>query len=423
MSGATATAHLLLTGDELLRGFVQEANAIVVAASLRDLGVTLSSIRVVGDAPGALRSALAEAHAADVSLVVVTGGLGPTHDDRTSELVAEIVGRPLELRSDALEIVEARVRAYGRMRTPEEVATFAPGNEKQATLPAGATMLDPLGTAPGYVLASTAAPTFVVLPGPPSEMRHAWQQALRSAEVRAVTDQVVAAHERLVRAWGVPESRASQVLAGLAHEDSPGCQVTLCARDGELELSIRGTDAQRIDDLAGGLRGALGANVFAVDDERTIARIVGDALRERGWTLATAESCTGGLVAAALTDVPGSSAWFPGGAVSYANDVKRSLLQVDAGSLAREGAVSEAVAREMAAGARATFAADVAVAVTGIAGPGGGSDDKPVGTVHLVAAGPDGDLHRRVRIPGDRSTVRRRSVAMALHLVRELLDA
>ena len=168
---------------------------------------------------------------------------------------------------------------------------------------------------------------------------------------------------------------------------------------------------------------ALDTAVFAVDDDRTIARIVGDALTVRGWTIATAESCTGGLVAAAITEVPGSRAWFPGGGVAYANEAKQSLLDVDAEVLTREGAVSEGVARAMASGARRAFAADVGVAVTGIAGPGGGSEAKPVGTVHVAASGPDGALHRQVRIPGDRATVRRRSVSIALHLVRELLDA
>ena len=395
MSRRSPTALLLVTGDELLRGFVHESNAIVVAASLRELGIDLHSIRIVGDAPDALRTALATAHASGDDLVVVTGGLGPTHDDR----------------------------AYGRMRTPEETALFAPGNEKQATLPTGATMLDPLGTAPGYVLAAAGAPTYVVLPGPLSEMRHAWHQALRSDEVAQIVARVVAVHERLVRAWGVPESRASQLLVELGHDDTTACRVTLCARDGELELSIRGTDASAVDTLSSRVAQALDTAVFAVDDDRTIARIVGDALTVRGWTIATAESCTGGLVAAAITEVPGSSAWFPGGGVAYANEAKQSLLDVDAEVLTREGAVSEGVARAMASGARRAFAADVGVAVTGIAGPGGGSEAKPVGTVHVAASGPDGALHRQVRIPGDRATVRRRSVSIALHLVRELLDA
>jgi nicotinamide-nucleotide amidase len=418
-----ARAVAIATGDEILRGFVHEANTMVIARGLRDADIDLVAIRVVGDSPDALQRVLEEAAASGVELVVTTGGLGPTHDDRTTELVAGAAGLTTELREDALEFVEARVRAYGRMRTPEEAATFAPGNRKQATLPVGALMLEPLGTAPGYVVeAQAGAPTFVVLPGPPSEMRHAWRAALASEPVQALAHRAGAANERVLRAWGVPESAASQALAELGHEDSDACRVTLCARDGELELSIRGRDRDAVTRVVDGMRGALGASVFAVDDERSIARIVGERAAELGWAIATAESCTGGMLAAALTDEAGSSAWFAGSVVSYANEVKEQALGVPADVLVTHGAVSEATAAAMAEGVLRTIDADVAISITGIAGPGGGSDEKPVGTVHLAARGPGGlSAARRIRIPGDRATVRRRTVNIALHMLRELL--
>lgn len=418
----TPTARLLLTGDELLRGFVQDANSGFLAERLRELGIAVDEFRVLGDEHGAIARALETALDRDgVDLVVVTGGLGPTHDDRTSDAVAAALGLELELHEDALEVVEARVRAYGRMRTPEEAATFTPGNRKQATLPAGATWVDPLGTAPGYVVADGQR-LVVVLPGPPSELRHAWAGIEGTAELAALAARVEAQHERLVRLWGVPESRASQQLQALGHEDAPARRVTICARDGELEVAVRGEDVGAVDALVDGLVAAFPAECFATDDHRPVVELVGARLGQLGWRVGLAESCTGGMLGSVVTGVAGSSAWFAGGLVTYANEAKVALAGVAPSTIEAHGAVSEPVARELAAGARLVLATEVGIGITGVAGPGGGTQEKPVGTVHVAIATPEGEHHRKLHIPGDRATVRRRSCAIALHELRLALD-
>lgn len=415
-------ARLLLTGDELLRGFVQDANSGHLAERLRVMGIAVDEFRVLGDEHGAIRRALEEALVDDdLDLVIVTGGLGPTHDDRTSEAVAAALGLELELHEDALEVVEARVRAYGRMRTPEEVATFAPGNRKQATLPRGATWVDPLGTAPGYVVEGGRDQVMAVLPGPPSELRHAWAGIEQSRQLADLRARVPARHERLVRLWGVPESRASQQLASLGHEDGTSRRVTICARDGELEVAVRGEDEVAVDELVDELLRAFAEECFATDDHRSVVELVGARLGALGWRLGLAESCTGGMLGAMVTSIGGSSSWFAGSLVTYANEAKVAIAGVDMGTLEAHGAVSEPVAMELARGARRTLATEVGIGITGIAGPGGGSEQKPVGTVHIGIVTPHGGHHRLVRVPGDRATVRRRSCAIALHELRQAL--
>lgn len=422
--GGAPIARLLLTGDELLRGFVQDANSGYVAARLRDLGIELDTIRIVGDDYAAIEHELRLARDTDgVDLVVVTGGLGPTHDDRTSEAVASALDVDLELRHDALDVVEARVRAYGRMSTAEEIATFTPGNRKQAMLPAGSTWVDPLGTAPGYVVADATGHAVAVLPGPPAELRHAWVGIEATTELTTLQARVGERHERLVRLWGIPESRGSQVLVDLGHEDSPERRVTICARDGELEVAVRGSDAAGIDALVDALQVSFADAVFAVDDYREVVELVGELLRARGWSLALAESCTGGMLGATITGLAGSSEWFLGSAVTYADSAKVALVGVDRATLDAHGAVSEATVREMARGARAAFGSDVGIGITGIAGPGGGTPDKPVGTVHVGISSPAGDRHLPLRMPGNRAIVRRRSCAIALHELRRALES
>ncbi|MCW2955787.1 MAG: competence/damage-inducible protein [Thermoleophilia bacterium] len=422
MNGASRSprAIVLITGDELLRGFIQDANSGFLAESLRELGIELVQVRIVGDDFAEIEGAIADSlEGIGADLVILSGGLGPTHDDRTSEAVANALGRDLQVDEDALEVVSARVRAYGR-RTPEELETFTVGNRKQATMAQGATWVDPMGTAPGYVLAVDEI-TFVVLPGPPPELRHAWAGVVQTPQMQAVLARVEPRHERLVRIWGVPESTASSVLARTGHEDDATRRVTICARDGELEISVRGSDRGRIDSLVEELAGAFGGAVFALDDHRSVVELIGDDLVGRGWMLATCESCTGGLLGGAMTAVPGTSSWYEGGVVTYSYASKTKLAGVDHDLIVRDGAVSETVARAMATGVRATLATEVGVAITGIAGPGGGTDAKPVGTVHLAVSTPSGDVHRQIRVPGDRATVRRRSAHVALHMVREVL--
>lgn len=415
-------ARLLLTGDELLRGFIQDANSGFLAAELRGIGIELDEIRVIGDDFGAIERALHEALERDgIDLVLVTGGLGPTHDDRTSEAVARALGLALVLDARALEVVEQRIRAYGRMRTPEQIATYAPGNRKQATMPAGATWVDPLGTAPGYAVAAHDAQVVAVLPGPPSELRHAWQGIVAAPQVAALRARVVDRHERLLRIWGVAESRGSQLLEQLGHVDGPGRRVTICARDGELEIAMRGADPDAIDQLVAAIGSELGDAVFAIDEHRSVVELVGQQLVQRDWTLGLAESCTGGMLGELITGCAGSSAWFHGSLVTYANAAKVDVAGVSGATLAEHGAVSEAVAVELAQGARSRLNTDVGIGITGVAGPGGGSDDKPVGTVHLAIVTAGGVRHRQLHVPGNRDTVRRRSCVIALHELRQEL--
>jgi nicotinamide-nucleotide amidase len=292
---------------------------------------------------------------------------------------------------------------------------------KQATLPVGAVSVGLAGTAPGVVL-GTATGAAVALPGPPGELRRLWPRALQTEPVRAVLARARPPERRVLRFFGASESAVARVLAEAGGEGG-GVDVTVCARDFEIHVDLvvdAGAEA-RADELAASLRESdVGRFLFGAD-ERAIEELVLEECRARGLTLATAESCTGGLVAARLTSVPGSSDVFLGGLVAYADDVKAAALAVPEETLRRHGAVSAETARAMAAGSRAQVGADVAVAVTGIAGPGGGTDEKPVGLVYLHAAGPSGERSVDFSLPGDRDAVRGRATVAALHLVRRLL--
>jgi nicotinamide-nucleotide amidase len=410
-------AVAVVTGSELVRGDRFDRNGPFLMAEALTLGCRLGGIHVVGDDPAELESALRRGLEADLCLV--SGGLGPTHDDRTVELVARVTGRDLVV-DGALEAeIEAVSRAFAtRMRRPYH--DFVEGVRKQATVPRGATVLGIVGTAPGLVV-DTGSTVVVVLPGPPSELRRLWPRAVGTDAVQKILAHASAPRRTVLRFFGVSESALAKALAD-AGGDGDGVDVTICARDFELHLdmlTIPGHEA-RADALAGRIIAPLEEFLFSTD-ERGIAELVLELCRERGLSLATAESCTGGLIAARLTDVPGASDVFVGGVVSYHDGVKHAVLDVPGDLLSAHGAVSAEVAAAMATGARRRLAADVAVAVTGIAGPAGGSAEKPVGLVFLHAEGPDGQLARRLELPGDRDTIRQRATVVALHLVRRLL--
>jgi competence/damage-inducible protein CinA-like protein len=407
---------VVATGSELVRGDRTDRNGPFLAQELLRLGVEPARIAIVGDDPAELEAALREGLQADLCLV--SGGLGPTHDDRTVELVARVAGRELVL--DAAleaEIEDVSRRIAERLRRP--YADFEAGVRKQATLPEGAEPLGLAGTAPGFVLQGTS--TVVVLPGPPPELRRLWPRALETEAVRRVLDRAQAPERRVLRFYGASESEIARALAETGGEGD-GVRATICARDFEIhvDLMVEPGGEGRADELAVGLQGRVGPYLFA-EDERPVEELVLDACRTRSLTLATAESCTGGLVAARLTSVPGSSDVVLGGVVAYANEVKTGELGVSAELLERHGSVSAEAAEAMAAGARARLGAGVAVAVTGIAGPGGGTEEKPVGLVYLHTQGPSGDLSRELNLPGDREAIRGRATAAALHLVRTLL--
>ena len=410
-------ALVVVTGSELVRGDRRDLNGPFLAGELVSLGVEPAEIVIVGDSPQELEEALGRG--LDYDLCAVSGGLGPTHDDRTVETLARVLGRELVLDSDLDHEIEAVSRGHAE-RLGRPYADFAPGVRKQASLPAGARSLGLAGTAPGLVIADTNT-VFVVLPGPPPELRRLWAAALESPGVRELLARARPPRRRALRFYGVSESEVARALED-AGGDGDEVEATVCARDFEIHVDLvarEGGDA-RAEALAQELRERLSESLFT-EDQSTIAEIVLDLCRERGLTLATAESCTGGLVAAKLTAVPGSSDVFRGSVVAYADDVKTRELGVSQDVLAAHGAVSAETAAAMAVGVREQLEADVGVSDTCVAGPGGGTLEKPVGLAYLHASGPDGELATSFSVPADRETVRARATVAALHLVRRLL--
>jgi len=411
-------ALVVVTGSELVRGDRRDLNGPFLARELVSLGVDPAEIVIVGDSPPELEAALRVG--LDAELCIVSGGLGPTHDDRTVETLARVLGRELVADPKLEREIEGVSRGHAE-RLGRPYADFAPGVRKQASLPAGAHSLGLAGTAPGFVIESSSA-TFVVLPGPPPELRRLWAAALESPPVREVLARARPPERRTLRFYGVSESAVARALEQ-AGGDGDGVEATVCARDFEIhvDLVVGEAGGGRADAIAVGLRERLGASLFT-EDERTIAEIVLELCRDRGLTLATAESCTGGLVAARLTTVPGSSDVFRGSVVAYADDVKTRKLGVPTDVLGAHGAVSAETAAAMAAGVRERLETDIGVSDTGVAGPGGGTPEKPVGLVYLHATGPDGELAADFSVPADRETVRARAAVAALHLVRRLLS-
>jgi nicotinamide-nucleotide amidase len=411
-------AVVVVTGSELVRGERTDLNGPFLAREALRLGLEPARIAIVGDSADELEAALREGLAADACFV--SGGLGPTHDDRTVEMVAKALGVGLHVDPELEQQIEAISRAAAA-RLKRDYADFATGVTKQATIPDGARTLGVAGTAPALLLSHGDGRVVVILPGPPSELQRLWPQALETDAFRSLLARTQAPGRRVLRLFGVSESAVARALDE-AGGDGDGVEVTICARDFEIHIDlVVSPDAEaRADALEAALLPPIERWLYS-RDERPIEEHVLELCRVRGWTLATAESCTGGLVAARLTSVPGASDVFRGGIVAYENGVKELELGVPAALLAEHGAVSAEVAEAMAKGARTRLGADVAVAVTGIAGPGGGTAEKPVGLVYLHAEGPDGGVGREFSFPGDRASIRARSAVGALHLVRRLL--
>jgi len=401
-----------------VRGERTDLNGPFLSRAVLALGLEPVRIHIVGDDPDELERTLSEA-VADADLVAVSGGLGPTHDDRTVELVAKVADRELEVRPDLEREIEAFSRGVAeRMRRP--YADFSAGVRKQATLPVGAESLGLAGTAPGLVVVVGETPV-VVLPGPPAELRRLWPNALTTEAVRRVLDRGRPPLRRTLRFFGVGESTVAQAFAE-AGGDGGGVDVTICARDFEVvvELFAEPEAAKRAEALTDELRQRLKRHLYS-DDGRTIDEIVLELCRQRGLTLVTAESCTGGLLAARLTATPGYSDVTLGGIVAYGNELKQSELGVSKTMIDHHGAVSAEVAKAMAKGARERLGADVAIAITGVAGPGGGSEEKPVGLVYYHVETLNVGRGASFNFPGDRDSIRRRAVIASLHLVRRLL--
>ena len=419
MTDARPRAVVVVTGSELVRGERTDRNGPFLAAEALGHGLEPARITIVGDAPAELEAVLREALQADACFV--SGGLGPTHDDRTVELVARAAGLELVVDEALEQEIEAISRAVSeRLRRP--YGDFASGVTKQATRPVSATSLGLAGTAPGLVLKAPTGCVVVVLPGPPGELRRLWPNALDSEPMRELLQRTRPPGRRVLRLFGVSESAVARALEE-SGGDGDGVEATICAREFEIHIDLvvePGAD-ERADVLEAALAGRLEQWLFS-RDERRVEELVLSLAGAQGLRLATAESCTGGMVAARLTDVAGSSASFVGGVVSYSDDVKRSELDVAEELLVEHGAVSPEVAAAMAEGARRRLGADVAVAVTGVAGPDGGTPEKPVGRVYLHAAGPDGSLARMLDLPGERAQVRVRATVTALHMLRALLS-
>ena len=397
------TAAVVTVGTELVRGLAVDTNTAEIAHVVSGAGIDVGETLSVADDQVLLTEALRRC-TASYDLVVVTGGLGPTHDDVTRQAAAEALGLRVARDDSIVTILRPSAARHTDDRAADQIF-------RQADVLEGATVLPAVrGTAPGQVV-PTARGSLVLLPGPSREMRpllHALADSWRAGGVEP----------RMLRCTGLSESdlqmTAQDVLAG-----RPDVELTVLAKPGDVRVVLfdRGAGASGLDRMLDAIAAAVGEPCYSKDGSG-LAEVVLARARAAGLTVATAESCTGGMVGAALTDVPGSSAAYLGGVVSYSNEAKVTLLGVDPGLIAACGAVSDAVAKAMASGARDALGADVAVSVTGMAGPEGGTPDKPVGTVWFGVAGPHGVRAQLRRFAGDRATVRERAKMTALDLLR-----
>jgi nicotinamide-nucleotide amidase len=422
MTRVSVRAGILVTGTEVLSGYVTDRNGPWLSERLAELGVEVEEITVVGDRPEDLEAALGHMRDRGLDLIVTSGGLGPTADDLTAEVVGSFAGRELVLDAEMEEKIHQIISRYARrLRFDPEAVREA--NRKQAMVPEGATALDPAGTAPGLVVPADGQ-VVIVLPGPPRELQEMWPRALAAPAAEEVLERTEPYRTMSIRMFGIPESELAKTLREIEDDGVPldELEVTTCLRGGELVTDVRHRPGA--EDAAEGLRAGLEERLgrFTYTEsgesiEEVVFRLLGDR------TIAVAESESGGLLAGRLTRRPGSSRWFAGGVVSYSNDAKVKLLGVDPKLIEEQGAVSQEVAEAMADGALDRFDADVGVAITGIAGPDGGSEEKPVGYVCFCAKTREGQmLARDPVLPGDRNDVRERSVVVALHLVRYLLE-
>jgi len=416
----TVRAGIVVTGTEVLSGIIRDENGPWLSEQLRGLGIDLAHVSIVGDRPDDLRAALDFLAGEGVDLIITTGGLGPTADDLTTQVVSEFSGRPLAVDS-ALEERIWQIVSRLRARWPDASEEgMRAGTRKQALVPDGAFVLEPVGTAPGVVVAAGDLPPVVVLPGPPGELRPMWETALTLPPVQAVFARAGTLEQRIMRIVGVPESELARLLREVDFSLDP-LEVTTCLRRGELEIAtvFDPAAADSYAALEAAVVDRFGARVFSRDGA-TIDEIVASLLSgPPASTVAVAESCTGGLMAGRLTDRAGSSAYVLGGVVVYSNEAKVEHAGVPAELIARVGAVSPEVAAALAGGAAARFGADIGIGITGIAGPGGGTPEKPVGMVCVCVAGPGGALFERtLQLPGDRATVRDRTTTAVMHLLR-----
>jgi nicotinamide-nucleotide amidase len=423
-------AGIVVTGTEVLTGRTSDRNGPWVSEQLGRLGIEVAHLTVVGDRPEDLMAALRFFESRGLDLIVTTGGLGPTADDLTAEVVGDFADRPMHL-DEAMEAKITRIIEGFARRMKFDPEGMRQGTRKQAMVPEGSTPLDPVGTAPGLVVPARDS-VVLVLPGPPRELQGMWPAALATEAVAALVARAPAMETASMKMFGVPESTLAKSLREIEHEDGvqlARLEITTCLRRGaelEIDVSYASEDGAALDGLFAGLRARHEEFIYTESGE-TIDEIVAGLAASH--TIAVAESCTAGMLAARLTDQPGASAYFAGGVVSYSNAAKTELLGVSADLIDAHGAVSPEVAEAMCDGALARFGADVGVGITGVAGPDGGTEEKPVGYVCICVKqldpefeGGERKMARAPKLPGGRGDVRDRSVSVALHMLRRVLD-
>jgi nicotinamide-nucleotide amidase len=437
-------AGIVITGTEVLTGIISDRNGPWLSDRMRELGVDLAHILIVGDRREDMSAALGFMRDQGLQVILTSGGLGPTADDLTAEVVGQFQQRPMVLDEALEERIAEILRPLAKHFPNLDMEAIRAGNRKQAIVPEGATILDPVGTAPGLVVPPPNGhdgPTVVVLPGPPRELQPMWSAALGT---EAMCIALAGAGEyslRVLRLFGIPESEIAETLRVAEHEgvELDRLEITTCLRRGEIEIVTRyEPDAEEAYAALEAVVRARHADTLFSDDGSTIDEQVAALLRgeaplgiratptqpgaQPARAIAVAESCTGGLLAARLTDPPGASAYVRGGIVAYANEVKVAQAGVDPALIERHGSVSTEVAEALADGARTHLGTDIGVGITGIAGPGGGTAEKPVGLVCFSVAGP-GERHltRSATLPGVRADIRERATTVAMHLIRRAL--
>lgn len=404
------SAAIITIGTELTSGRVVDINSAWLMRDLEKHGLRASLSLTVPDSPEDIGNALEFVLKQKPPLVIVAGGLGPTHDDLTAPAVATALGLKMELNPTAAKLVAAAVG----------VEKLKAHQLKQATLPAGSAVLMPVGSAPGFIVDSDGAPV-VVLPGVPMEMKAMWQEAKTDLRVAAALDKGPGLGRLALCFYGPGEPDIGEAAESLLDKIEGPLEVGICSRLREVRLEVAfPIDSQaQAESLISSLRESFDDYVYSAGEE--IEEVIAAEMIGQGKTLAVAESCTGGMVGSLVTGVSGSSDFFRGGIVAYHNDIKRTHLKVRQEALAHVGAVSEPVAQQMAIGARTSLKADYGIGITGVAGPTGGTPEKPAGLVFICVSSEAGDLVRKFNFPGGRSDVREASVVAALHLLHEKL--
>ncbi|MBK5225791.1 MAG: CinA family nicotinamide mononucleotide deamidase-related protein [Thermoleophilia bacterium] len=406
-------AAIITIGTELTDGRIVDTNTAFVARKLEERGLRVALAMTVPDDDAAISKGLNYALGRDVALVVIAGGLGPTQDDITAPAVTRALELELEMNLEAAAMVADAVHL--------DAGSLAKHQVKQAILPGGARPITPAGTAPGFALSHHGA-HIIVLPGVPWELRAMWEEAMAAPELLKVNNDAIAPARRRLCFYGAGEPEVSAAVESILGKDLAGIEVSICARYREviLEVAFSGESERRVEDLLEALQDRFADFVYSEGQE--IEGVIATELGRIGKSLSVAESCTGGMLGETITGVSGASKFFRGGVIAYDNEIKKTVLKVSQESLDSEGAVSESVARQLALGVKDLCGADYGIGITGIAGPGGGTQEKPVGLVFICVASGETSLVRRFNFFGGRDDVRRAAVTAALHLLhRQML--